>query len=157
MFQLRCFSFFLNFLCSFSWMTYSSLPSLCVILVAQNGKDCCVSPTEIACYWNAASEGYVHKLNYIHTLWGTQEKLHIHEADFASSLLSMLLSSLDNSSAEIGNSVILSIVHCPFFTQKRQVIFIKPQKWQRGPRLADQTQQFCSIIKDENSRGTNNL
>lgn len=44
MFQLRCFSFFLNFLCSFSWMTYSSLPFLCVILVAQNGKDCCVSP-----------------------------------------------------------------------------------------------------------------
>lgn len=42
-FQLRCFSFFLNFLCTFGGMTYSSLPFLCVTLVAQNGKGCCVS------------------------------------------------------------------------------------------------------------------
>lgn len=131
MFQLRCFSFFLNFLYSFSWMTYSSLPFLCVILVAENGKDCCASPREIACCWSAASKGCVHKVNYIHTLWGTQEKLRIHKAEFGLSLLSMLLSSLDDSSAETGSGVILNIVHCPFFTQKTQVIFIKPQKTER--------------------------
>lgn len=135
-FQLRCFSFFLNFLCSFSWMTYSSLSFLCVILVTQNGKGGCVSHHR-GCLLLKCSCRRVSAQREPHSC----SSMRLREAAYLRGRLCPQFIKhagmfLDNCCAGMGSGVILRTVSCPFFTQKTKVLFIKPRRWQRGPWLA---------------------
>lgn len=158
-FQLRCFSFFLNFLCSFSWMTYSSLSFLCVILVTQNGKGGCVSHHRGCLLLKCSCRG-VSAQREPHSC----SSMPLSEAAYLRGRLCPQFikragTFLDNCCAGMGSGDILRTVSCPFFTQKTKVLFIKPRKWQRGPWSADSrwAVKFCSTIKNKTSRETDNL